>query len=98
MGHNTAIRAILCRVRVRVGRVNIEYNPVGAGVTATVDIVPVQYGELIQLLTRACAGELELTVIAEFVGEAAWDQSKRALVVNGIRSLDKKDTYPVGAQ
>lgn len=47
MGHNTAIRAILRRVRARVVRVDEKHNPISAGVATTVDDITVQNRELI---------------------------------------------------
>lgn len=57
MSHYTTIRAVLRRVGVRVRRVDIKHDPVGAGFTATVDVASVQEWELIQRLALACRGE-----------------------------------------
>lgn len=75
MSHNTAVRAILGRVRVRVVRVDEEHDPVGAGVASTVDSIPVQEGELVQGLALAFRGERESAVVAEFVRVAACNGS-----------------------
>lgn len=57
MGHNTAIRAILRGVRVRVVRVDEKHDPVGAGVATTVNTITVQDRELVQLFALAFRGE-----------------------------------------
>lgn len=72
MRHHATVRAILRRVRVRVRRVDVEDDAVGARVTAAVDAVAVQQGELVERLALARVGEGELAVVAEGVGVAAW--------------------------
>lgn len=60
-----------------------KHDPVGARVATTVDIIPVQDGELVQLLALAFRGERQSAIVAECVGEAAYYGKKARSVRSG---------------
>lgn len=70
MRHHSAERAIVGWIRIRVVGVDGENDSVGARVAAAVYVSARDDGEFIELLALA-VGEIEFSVVSEFMGIAA---------------------------
>lgn len=65
MRHDTTGHAVPDWAGIRVFRVNLKDNPVGALIASANFITAVKNGELVQLLAVALGVEFQLLVIAE---------------------------------
>ena len=71
MRHQSAVRAILGWICIRIVGVDGENDPVGARVATAVYVSTGEDGEFIKLLALAI-GEIEFSVVSEHMGIAAW--------------------------
>jgi hypothetical protein len=70
MCHNPTVRPSICRRRIRVFCMNEKHDSIKAGVTSSVNVVPIQQRKLVKRLAFALVTKGELLVVAEYVGEA----------------------------
>jgi hypothetical protein len=69
--HQSAVRAILGWIRIRILGVDRENDSVGDRVAAAVYVSAGEDGEFIERLALAIR-EFEFSVVSEFMGIAAW--------------------------
>jgi hypothetical protein len=69
--HQSAVRAILGWIRIRIFGVDRENDSVRARVAAAVYVSAVEDGEFVELLALAIR-EIEFSVVSKYMGIAAW--------------------------
>jgi hypothetical protein len=69
--HQSAVRAILGWIRIRIFGVDRENDSVRARVAAAIYISAVEDWEFVELLALAI-GEIESSVVSKYMGITAW--------------------------